>query len=51
VIWLAAARRICLEVVRMRDAYATTDGNGTLALAATDYAPEERRVKLCACPL
>jgi len=31
-VWIGAARRIGLSVVRTADAYATTDGRGTLAL-------------------
>ncbi|HEX8110920.1 MAG TPA: hypothetical protein VF516_24475, partial [Kofleriaceae bacterium] len=31
-VWLAAARRIGLRVVRTPDAYAATDGHGTLAV-------------------
>ncbi len=34
-VWLAAARRIGLRVVRTSDAYATTDGRGTLAIGDT----------------
>ena len=33
-IWLAAARRIGLRVVRSPDAYAATDGGGTLAIGS-----------------
>lgn len=33
-IWLAAARRIGLRVVRTPDAYAATDGSGTLAIGS-----------------
>jgi hypothetical protein len=33
-VWLGAARRIGLRVTRTRDAYAATDGAGTLAIAA-----------------
>jgi len=32
-VWLGAARRIGLRVVRTPDAYAMTDGNGTLAIS------------------
>src|ERR1700760_4048756 len=32
-VWLTAARRIGLRVVRTPDAYAATDGAGTLAIA------------------
>ncbi|MFN0247244.1 MAG: YkgJ family cysteine cluster protein [Kofleriaceae bacterium] len=35
-VWLGAARRIGLRVVRTPDAYATTDGSGTLAIATAD---------------
>lgn len=35
-VWLGAARRIGLRVVRTSDAYATTDGSGTLAIATAD---------------
>lgn len=35
-VWLGAARRIGLRVVRTPDAYAATDGNGTLAIATDD---------------
>jgi hypothetical protein len=35
-VWLGAARRIGLRVVRTRDAYAATDGTGTLAIATDD---------------
>lgn len=35
-IWLHAARRIGLRVVRTRDAYAATDGAGTLAIGDSD---------------
>ena len=31
-VWLGAARRIGLRVVRTPDAYAATDGRGTLAI-------------------
>ncbi|HET7504222.1 MAG TPA: hypothetical protein VFK02_24545, partial [Kofleriaceae bacterium] len=33
-VWLAAARRIGLRVVRTADAYAATDGRGTLAIGS-----------------
>lgn len=35
-VWLGAARRIGLRVERTRDAYAATDGHGTLAIASDD---------------
>ena len=35
-IWLGAARAIGLRVVRTPDAYATTDGRGTLAIATAE---------------
>jgi Fe-S-cluster containining protein len=35
-VWLGAARRIGLRIERTRDAYAATDGRGTLAIAADD---------------
>lgn len=35
-VWLGAARRIGLRVVRTPDAYATTDGSGTLAIATAE---------------
>ncbi|HEY4245073.1 MAG TPA: YkgJ family cysteine cluster protein [Kofleriaceae bacterium] len=35
-VWLGAARRIGLRVVRTPDAYAATDGAGTLAIALDD---------------
>jgi hypothetical protein len=35
-VWLGAARRIGLRVVRTPDAYAATDGSGTLAIGTTD---------------
>lgn len=35
-VWLGAARRIGLRVVRTPDAYATTDGSGTLAIATDE---------------
>ena len=35
-VWLGAARRIGLRVERTRDAYAATDGRGTLAIATDD---------------
>lgn len=35
-VWLGAARRIGLKVVRTPDAYAATDGRGTLAIATDD---------------
>src|SRR5580692_7809055 len=35
-VWLAAARRIGLAVTRTPDAYAATDGRGTLAIATDD---------------
>ena len=35
-VWLGAARRIGLRVVRTPDAYAATDGRGTLAIGTTD---------------
>ena len=35
-VWLGAARQIGLRVVRTGDAYAATDGRGTLAIANTD---------------
>ncbi|MGE0400670.1 MAG: YkgJ family cysteine cluster protein [Kofleriaceae bacterium] len=35
-VWLAAAREIGLRVVRTSDAYATTDGRGTLAIATIE---------------
>jgi Fe-S-cluster containining protein len=35
-VWLGAARRIGLRVVRTPDAYAATDGRGTLAIGAPD---------------
>lgn len=35
-IWLGAARRIGLRVVRSPDTYAATDGRGTLAIATDD---------------
>jgi len=35
-VWLGAARRIGLRVTRTRDAYAATDGAGTLAIATDD---------------
>jgi hypothetical protein len=35
-VWLGAARRIGLRVERTRDAYASTDGAGTLAIATAD---------------
>jgi hypothetical protein len=35
-VWLAAARRIGLRVVRTPDAYAATDGRGTLAIGSTE---------------
>ena len=35
-VWLGAARRIGLRVVRTPDAYAATDGHGTLAIANND---------------
>jgi hypothetical protein len=35
-LWLAAARRIGLRVERTADAYAATDGRGTLAIAGDD---------------
>lgn len=35
-VWLGAARKIGLRVVRTADAYATTDGSGTLAIATAD---------------
>lgn len=35
-VWLGAARRIGLRVVRTPDAYATTDGHGTLAIATAE---------------
>lgn len=35
-VWLAAARAIGLRVVRTSDAYASTDGRGTLAIATDD---------------
>ena len=34
--WIGAARAIGLRVVRTRDAYAATDGRGTLAIATAD---------------
>ena len=34
-VWLGAARRIGLRVVRTPDAYAATDGRGTLAIGTT----------------
>jgi len=35
-VWLGAARRIGLRTVRTSDAYAATDGHGTLAIATDD---------------
>jgi Putative zinc- or iron-chelating domain len=35
-VWLAAARRIGLRIVRTADAYAATDGRGTLAIGTTE---------------
>src|SRR5258706_2280783 len=35
-VWLDAARRIGLRVVRTTDAYAATDGRGTLAIGSDD---------------
>jgi len=35
-VWLTAARRIGLAVVRTPDAYAATDGRGTLAIGSTE---------------
>lgn len=35
-VWLGAAREIGLRVVRTPDAYATTDGSGTLAIATAE---------------
>ncbi|HEY0252017.1 MAG TPA: YkgJ family cysteine cluster protein [Kofleriaceae bacterium] len=35
-IWLAAARRIGLRIVRTPDAYAATDGRGTLAIGTAE---------------
>src|SRR3954469_6615162 len=35
-VWVGAARRIGLRVVRTPDAYAGTDGRGTLAIGTTD---------------
>ena len=35
-VWLGAARAIGLRVVRTPDAYATTDGSGTLAIATAE---------------
>ena len=35
-VWLGAARRIGLRVVRTRDAYAATDGRGTLSIADSE---------------
>ena len=35
-VWLGAARRIGLSVVRTAEAYAATDGRGTLAIATDD---------------
>jgi len=35
-VWLGAARRIGLRVVRTPDAYAATDGRGTLAIGSTE---------------
>ena len=35
-VWLAAARAVGLRVVRTPDAYASTDGRGTLAIATDD---------------
>lgn len=35
-VWLGAARRIGLRVVRTPDAYAATDGRGTLAIGTAD---------------
>ena len=35
-VWLAAARRIGLKVVRTPDAYAATDGHGTLAIGSVE---------------
>jgi len=35
-VWLAAARRIGLRVVRTPDAYAATDGRGTLAIGSIE---------------
>ena len=35
-VWLGAARRIGLRVVRTPDAYASTDGTGTLAIGTDD---------------
>ncbi len=35
-VWLGAARRIGLRVVRTPDAYASTDGSGTLAIGTDD---------------
>ena len=35
-VWLGAARRIGLRVIRTPDAYATTDGSGTLAIATAE---------------
>src|SRR5438552_2145117 len=35
-VWLECARQIGLRVTRTRDAYATTDGRGTLALSTAE---------------
>jgi hypothetical protein len=41
-VWLGAARRIGLRVVRTPDAYAATDGRGTLAIALdTELDPDD----------
>jgi Putative zinc- or iron-chelating domain len=36
-IWLRAAQRLGIEVVRSRDAYATWDGKGTLGIAVREH--------------
>ena len=40
-VWLGAARRIGLRVVRTPDAYAATDGKGTLAIGDHDLDPDD----------
>ena len=40
-IWLHAAQRIGLRVTRTRDAYAATDGRGTLAIATDENLDED----------
>ena len=35
-VWVEAAHRIGVRVVRTRDAYAATDGSGTLAIGGDD---------------